>query len=98
MTLDDLNRLAGLEAENAQLRRLLDDGRRHLASLRETVRKLHEESDKLRRRGDALADENARLLTGRSRGYAWPVIGVVGVAIAGRGLARLRRHAAVPRS
>jgi hypothetical protein len=39
---------------------VLDDERRHLAALRETVRELREEITRLQTRGDLLQRENAR--------------------------------------
>jgi hypothetical protein len=91
MTLDDAKRIASLESENTQLRQLVDDERRHLAALRQTVRRLHDELDWVCKRRDIVAEENARLLSGTQRGYTWPLIGAVGVALAGTGLIMSRR-------
>jgi hypothetical protein len=91
MTLDDIDRIASLESENTQLRQLVDDERRHLTALRETVRRLQEELAWACKRCDTVADENARLLAGTQRGYTWPLIGAVGVAFAGTRLMMSRR-------
>jgi hypothetical protein len=48
MPLDDADVIAHLEAENFQLRRMIDDERRHVAVLRETVRELQNEVARLR--------------------------------------------------
>jgi hypothetical protein len=48
MSVDDADLIARLGAENLQLRQILDDERRHVAVLRETVRQLRDELAGLR--------------------------------------------------
>lgn len=48
MSVDDADLIARLGAENLELRQILDDERRHVAVLRETVRQLRDELAYLR--------------------------------------------------